>query len=521
MTQAAGSNGTSMSASEGPARVRSISPVDGELIDELDVTPPEAVAEVVGRAREAQRAWGVLPPEQRGAKLLTYRDALIERADELVDLIAREAGKPRVEGLLHEVMTSADVLSYAAKLAPSALATRERALHLFKQRRSTVSYVPRGVVGIIAPWNYPLFVPVRDYAFALAAGNGAVVKPSESTSLIMKKAKEIWDDAGMPPDLLGVVYGFGATGAALIEGGIDMCVLTGSVATGRKVAAACGTALIPCVMELGGKAPLIACADADVERTANAIVMGTFANSGQICVAVERVYAHEQIHDALLERVVQLTERLRPGDPVRDWCDIGALTFGKQIEVAEQLIADAVAGGARVECGGTRSSHVHQGFLPTVLSGCSHAHAVMREEIFGPVVPIMKVSSEDEAVQLANDSHLGLNAYVFTEDAARARRLAERIEAGGVVVNDVLINAGIADAPFGGMKQSGFGRVMGEEGMRAMCSTKHVCLERVRSPRRNPLGFPYSEKGYQLLRKASRAVFSSGGIVKRVAGLFG
>ncbi len=500
--------------------VQSFSPLTGELIGEVPVMPAHEIEEVVDRARRAQESWALHTVEHRGAELMRFRDALVDHAGELCDLAARENGKPRHETLLHEVLVAADLVTYFAKEAPRILAPAERALHLMKHRRSVIGYVPRGVVGIISPWNFPIGMPLRDALCALFAGNAAVVKPSEVTPLVMVKLKEVWDGAGMPEDLLGVVTGFGAAGAALIDAGIDLCVFTGSVATGRRVAAACGERLVPCIMELGGKAPLIACADCDVERTARAIVNGGFANSGQACVAVERVYAHREVHDALVDRVVELVRELRHGDPAREFCDLGGITFAPQLAVAEAHIDDALRNGARVRCGGKRIPGWAAAFEPTVLDGCDHASTVMTQEIFGPIVPVMKVSSEEEAIQLANDSHLGLNAYVFTEDSIRGQRIAERLEAGSVLVNEVLINGGMPEAPFGGVKHSGFGRVMGEEGLRAMCHVRHISVDRVKMPRKNPLGFPYTETSYRMFQKAVRAMYTSGGVLKRLAELF-
>jgi succinate-semialdehyde dehydrogenase/glutarate-semialdehyde dehydrogenase len=273
-------------------------------------------------------------------------------------------------------------------------------------------------------------------------------------------------------------------------------------------------------MELGGKAPLIACADCDLERTARAIVFGGFANSGQICISVERVYAHEAIYEPLVRRVNQLVGELRQGDPAKDFVDLGAIIFPKQIEVAENHIKDALARGAELVCGGKRKEGPGQFFEPTVLANCDHAMTVMREEIFGPIVGIQKVASDDEAVRLANDSHLGLNAYVFTRDRAKGRALAERIEAGSVVVNDVFINYAATEAPFGGIKQSGYGRIHGEDALRDMAEVRHVNVDRFPLPHNNPMAFPYTAKTYGLLSKTLRVLFSGRGLVQRIGELF-
>jgi succinate-semialdehyde dehydrogenase/glutarate-semialdehyde dehydrogenase len=491
-------------------------PLTGEVLATLPIMGEVEVRDVVRRARAAQRRWRARSFRERGRLILRFRDALVDHAPELVALLARDAGKPRHEGLVHEVTPLAAICTHYAENAASMLAPRAPRLSWLKHKRSVITYTPRGVVGVIGPWNFPLMLPLRDVVTAVMAGNAAVVKPSETAPLALLEAKRIWDRAGLPEVLFGVVTGEGPTGAALIGAGIDMCVFTGSVATGRRVAAACGERLIPCVMELGGKAPLIACSDADVERTARAIVHGGFASSGQICLSVERVYAHRDLHDALLRRVVALTQRLEPGDPAETMCDIGGITFAPQIDVAEALIADARSRGGIVHCGGARRPGVHSAFAPTVISNVDHEARVMREEIFGPVVPIMRVQSDEEAVTLANDSHLGLNAYVFTEDPIRGRRLAEQLEAGSVIVNDVLVNGGMPETPFGGIKASGFGRVLGAEGLRAMCHTKHICEERFKLPPNIPLGFPYTQRSYDALRKGLRVMFTSGGVVKRL-----
>jgi acyl-CoA reductase-like NAD-dependent aldehyde dehydrogenase len=500
--------------------VRSYAPATGELLAELPVAPPAEVAAVVARAKKAQAAWAVLTIEERASRLLRFRDALLERVDEMVDLIALETGKPRQEALLHEVFVALDLMTYYAAEAPRALAEQTIDFHLFRHRRGTVRYAPAGVVGVISPWNFPLVIPIGTVVAALVAGNAVVVKPSEVTPLVMLKAKEIYDATGMPEDLFSVVVGYGETGAALIDGGIQRMVFTGAVATGKKVGAACGARLIPCVLELGGKAPLIARADADIEKTARAIAYGGLANAGQACVSVERIYAHEKIHDALVARTVAIVRTLRPGDPLRADVDVGPMIFAPQLAIVERHVRDAIAKGATVEVGGERRVGPGDFFEPTVLSRCNGAMSVMNEEIFGPIAPFQKVASDDEAIALANASHLGLNAYVFSKDATRAKSVAERIEAGSVVVNDVLSNYAAVEAPFGGIKQSGYGRVHGANALRDLCDVRHVNLERFALPVADAGGFPYTDGGYRFARRAMRALFTRGGVARKIASLF-
>ena len=513
-----GTNGHGASA-QAATTIKSYAPATGEVIGEVPVMSADQVRVAVAKARAAQRAWAALPVEERCEQVLRYKDAIVERADEIVDLLALECGKPKHEALAHEVLVVADIATFFCKHAPRVLAPREVPLHLMLHRKAVLHYMPRGVVGVISPWNFPFQLPLRDIVMALIAGNATVLKPSEVTPLIAVKAKQIWDEAGLPPDLFQVVTGYGATGAALIDAGIQFCVFTGGVATGKRVAAACGERLIPCVMELGGKAPFIACSDIDVERTAKGLVYGGFTNCGQVCIAVERVYAHREIHDRLLNRVVELTKELKVGDPSKEWVDVGAIIFPQQMDIADKHIADALSKGARLEVGGKRRPGPGHFFEPTVLSNCDHTMSVMTGEIFGPIIPFMAVGSDEEAIALANESHLGLNAYVFSGDRAHGTRVAERVEAGSVLVNDVVINGGMPEAPFGGIKQSGFGRVMSEEALRAMCDVRHVNSERMAMPG-DPFWYPYTEKSYGLFKKGLRAIFGGGSVVDRIKSIF-
>ncbi len=500
-------------------RIVSYAPASGEVLGEAPIRTAEEVREAMARARAAQAIWAELPVEARCERVLDLRDAIVDRSGELVDLLSRECGKPRNEALVHEVLVVVDLASYFAKRAPRILAPREIDLHLFRHRKSYVHYAPRGVVGIISPWNFPFVIPIGDTIAALIAGNGVVLKPSEVTPLIALKFKEIYDASGMPRDLFQVVTGDGPTGAALIDAQPDKLVFTGAVATGKRVAAACGERLIPCTMELGGKAAAIVCEDADIERSAQAIVFGGFANSGQVCISVERVYAHRTVYAPLVERITELTRALRQGDPATSEVDVGAMIFPRQVEIVETLLADALKHGAELKTGGKRKPGKGQFFEPTVLAGCAQDMRVMHEEIFGPIVPIMCVDTEDEAIAYANDSHLGLMGYVFTRDRARGRRIAEQVRAGTVMVNDVLSGYACPEAPFGGVKESGFGRVHGDEGLRDLCEIRHVNYNRIPTTRREPVWFPYRAKMHTTMERVMRLIWKRGSPMKKMIDL--
>jgi acyl-CoA reductase-like NAD-dependent aldehyde dehydrogenase len=480
----------------------SINPATGQPLGEVPEMSAADVRAAVAKARAAQQAWAAQPIEVRCRRVLRFAEVLMARAEDVIDLIVREAGKTRLEALGMEVVLVADLVRYFAKHAPEMLAPSPVPLHLMKHRASYLKYVPRGVVGVIAPWNFPFSIPIGETMMALIAGNGVVLKPSEVTPLIALFARELYIAADLPPDLFQIVTGRGVTGAALIDAGIDFCVFTGSVATGKKVAAACGERLIPCTLELGGKAPAVICHDADLERAAQALTWGGFANSGQVCASVERVYAVSSIHDELVSRVTHLAKELRQGDPAEE-VDVGAMAWDQQVAHVEKLVAQAVAQGARVEIGGHRHG---QFFEPTVLTGCTQDMAVMRTEIFGPVLPIMKVDTEDEAVRFANDSNLGLLAYVFTRDRERGRRLAERIEAGTVMVNDVLNTYACPETPWGGVKQSGIGRTHSVIGLRDMCEIRHINHDRV-ALGREVWWYPYKEGTFRALLRGARLLF--------------
>jgi len=489
------------------AKITSINPATGTPIGEVPDQPAAEVRAAVDAARRAQTAWAQLSIEARCRRVLRFAEVLMSRADEVIDLLVQEGGKTRLEALGMEVVVVADLVRYFAKHGPAMLAPEPLPLHLMKHRASYLHFVPRGVIGIIAPWNFPFSIPLGEAMMSLIAGNGVVLKPSEITPLIALKARELYLAADLPAELFQVVTGRGATGAALIDSGIDYCVFTGSVATGKKVAAACGERLIPCTLELGGKAPAVVCADADLDRAAQAITWGGFANSGQVCASVERVYAVDKIHDALVDRIVREARSLRQGDASSGGdVDVGAMAWDQQVANVERLVQAAVAAGAKLECGGHRGAGPGLFFEPTVLTDCRQDMDIMRKEIFGPAIPIMRVADEEQAINLANDSHLGLLAYVFTRDREKGKRIAERIAAGTVMINDVLATYACPETPWGGVKQSGIGRTHSVHGLRDLCETRHVNHDRV-ALGREVWWYPYKEGTFRALLRGARLLF--------------
>jgi succinate-semialdehyde dehydrogenase/glutarate-semialdehyde dehydrogenase len=378
-------------------------------------------------------------------------------------------------------------------------------------RSSRIVYKPLGVVGIISPWNFPWAIPLGEVVMSLMAGNAVVLKPSELTPLIGQKLGEVFSSAGLPEGLLTIVTGEGKTGAALVEAGVDKIMFTGSVATGRRVAEAAARKLIPCVLELGGKDPMIVFADANIEAAAQAAVWGAFANSGQACASVERCYVHEEIAEKFTARVVELTQVLKQG--VGAGTDIGAMSSERQRGIVEEQLRDAVAHGARVLAGGNRGENANGLFhQPTVVDKVDHSMELMREETFGPVLPLMTFRTEEEAIERANDSPYGLTASVWTRDIRRGERVAERIEAGTVMVNEVLYTHGIAQTPWGGVKLSGIGRTHGRAGLLELVTAQHIHVNRL--ARLHDLWwFGYTPRAAELFRGFARR-FTTGSIVQ-------
>jgi acyl-CoA reductase-like NAD-dependent aldehyde dehydrogenase len=491
----------------GLRRFRLKSPVTLEPVGEFDAQPEAEVRAAVERARKAQPAWAGLDFDARGRFLRRAVAHLIERQDEFVDVIVGETGKPRVEAFAAEIVASCDVLTWYAKRARRVLADRSLPVHLVKNKKLRISYRPLGVVGIITPWNFPFLLSLNPTAQALMAGNAVILKPSEMTAFSGCLLQDLFDAAGLPEGVFQVVLGDGETGRALCEAGVDKISFTGSVASGRKVGAACGRNLVPCTLELGGKDPMIVCADADLERAANGAVYGAFMNSGQVCISTERVYVVDEVADAFTQKVVEKTATLRQG--AGGEIDVGAMITPRQLEIVERQVADAVAKGARVLAGGRRNPDYEGLFYePTVLADVTHEMEVMTEETFGPVLPIMRVRDEAEAVERANDTCYGLNASVFTRDRRQGVELAKSIEAGAVVVNDCMVAYGVTEAPFGGRKDSGIGQVNGEIGLRSYCHAQAILVDRF-GGKSEGNWYPHTEKKLSRMKQLVRWVWGT------------
>jgi succinate-semialdehyde dehydrogenase/glutarate-semialdehyde dehydrogenase len=485
-------------------RLSLASPATLEPIGEIEVSNADDVRSAVEAARKAQPDWAARSFEDRSRVMGRVLQILLDRQDAFVEVVLRETGKARSEALMMEIYAVCDALNFYAKNAAKILKPQKRRLHgmlaLLKQLR--VVYRPLGVVGVISPWNGPLVLSMNPCVQALMAGNAVLLKPSEVTPFSGKLAAELFQEAGLSEGLFQVLLGDGETGAALTRAGVDKISFTGSVATGRKVAVACAERLIPCTLELGGKDAMIVCGDVNVDHAAGGAVAGAFMNTGQYCCGTERVYVVESVADAFTSKVVERVSGLRQG--AEGEFDVGAIFWPRQLEIIEEHMADAVARGARVLCGGRRNPDLRGLFYePTVLADVTHEMRIMREETFGPVLPIMRVRDEEEALRLANDSEYGLGANVWTGDKGRGCEIAERIESGSVCVNDMTMTYGVQEAPFGGVKQSGVGQVNGETGLKGYCHALPIIVDRF-GGKQTAGHYPYSTKKDQGMQKFMR-----------------
>jgi len=457
----------------------------------LAIVPDMNAADVraaVARARSVAAPWAALSFSDRAAHVLTVRDRLLDRAEQLVEVICAETGKQRAEAVTTELMAVCETIDWYVRHGERLLRSRSVAPGTMAHKTARVHYEALGVVGVISPWNYPFTLSMTPLVTALLAGNPVVLKPSEVTPTVGLAIGELFDNDRWGA-LVQVVTGGGATGEALVRSGVDKVVFTGSVSTGKRVMAAAADTLTPVLLELGGKDPMVVCADANLDRAARGAVWGAFQNSGQTCMSVERVYVERSVADAFIDRVILETGGIRQNDGLDGAGDIGSMTHAPQLDIVERHLADAVDKGAAIVVGGRRIEREGLWFEPTVVIGVDHTMDLMTEETFGPVLPIMVVDSADEAVRLANDSRYGLNSSVWTADRELGDDIAARLQAGNVCINDCIVSYAITGLPFGGVKDSGIGRMHGPEGLREFVNTKSVMSARVH-PRRELWWFP-------------------------------
>ena len=486
-------------------------PADGSVIRELPIDSPATVADAVARVRANQPAWEAIGFAGRRRWLESLRDWILANQDRIDSMMQEETGKVRADAAL-EAFYCLDAINFWCDQGPDFLADEIVSPHnpLLKAKRAKIVYRPFGVVGMISPWNFPVILSLGDAIPALLAGNAVVIKPSELTPLTLIELVRAWREEVGAPDVLAVVNGMAETGGALIDES-DYLQFTGSERTGKIVMKRAAETLTPVSLELGGKDPMIVTRDADLERAVNATAWGGLLNTGQICISIERVYVEEPIYDEFVGKLTEKVKTLRQGaDGDTYTAEIGAMTSPAQVEIVSDQVEDARSSGARVLTGGRRKDGPGDWYEPTVIADVDHSMKVMREETFGPVIPVMKVRDVEQAIELANDSTYGLGSSVFAGDPDEGERIARRIEAGHCNVNDVLINYNVLGLPMGGWKSSGIGVRHGAQGIRRFCHTEAVTIPRLPTAKSEPVWFPYSPRKRGIVRRIYRFLNARG-----------
>ncbi len=495
----------------------SYNPATGEEIGRVKIASTIDVENAVADSRLVLEIWRKTPFAERARNVMRAREMIITEIDEIAELISNEVGKPITEALSSDIIPALDLMQYFAKNSEKLLRTQSRGIGLLSWffRYSKIAYRPIGVIGIISPWNFPLSIPLGEIVMALMAGNTVVLKPSEFTPLVGEKIADIFKKARLPRNVLRVISGDGKTGAALIDAGVDKIMFTGSVATGKKVASSAANSLTPVVLELGGKDPMIVLEDANLEAASSAAVWGAFSNSGQACASVERLYVNKKVYSKFLELIVAKTSALRQGFGNNPNTDIGSMSSKNQFEIVERHVEEFKKAGANVVTGGKQADNLGDNFFqPTIITDVENKMLPMQEETFGPTLPIAVFETEEEAISLANDSEFGLTASVWTANIARGRKIASKIEAGTVTINEVLYTHGIAQTPWGGIKKSGYGRTHGKEGLMELVTPQHIHVNRFTfTP--DVWWFGYSEDSVNMFKKMSKT-FASGSLLRSI-----
>jgi acyl-CoA reductase-like NAD-dependent aldehyde dehydrogenase len=515
-----GSKSTKSSAKSSKAKAKakakpaleSFNPATGELIGTVETIVPAKVQGIVDDVAEVQPFWAALSLEDRSRYMRRAVDVLLADLDEIAELLSNEQGKPRVESYTMELLPTVDSLKWIADNGPQILADEKLSMPLFlKSKSAKFTFEPIGVVGVIAPWNYPWSIPFGEVAIALMCGNGVVLKPASLTPLIGDRIRQTFEKAGLPEGLVRTVHGGGRIGDALVKSTAGKIFFTGSVEVGKKVGVECAKRMKGSVLELGGKDPQIVCADADLANSVSGAVWGGFANAGQTCSGIERVYVIDQVADRFVEGVVRETERLTVGDP-REWTtEIGPMVSDEQAAIVTELVDDAVKSGAKKLTGGPTEIEGMKGsfIAPVVLTDVTHDMRIMNEEIFGPVLPVMRVESEEQALALANDSQFGLGASVWTKDRAKGERMAHQIESGMVWVNDHSFSHGACQCAWGGVKDSGLGRSHSRFGFYECVNIKQLAWEPGWT--RDMWWQPYDRKLADAIRASAQLLYSRNG----------
>ena len=482
-------------------------PATGEEISRHPVMLADDIELLLERSEKAAVDWSQITPKKRAQYLKRFRKQIVKEMDRVIETICAETGKTRMDGVI-EVFTVCEHIKYVEKYGPSFLKDEPRKTGWFKNKKAWTSYQPKGVVGVISPWNYPFVLTAGPIAQALIAGNSVLIKPSEITPDTLILLRELAHKAGIPADVFLVATGDGRTGQAIVESTrTSMICFTGSTATGRKIAEISARMLKPVILELGGNDPMIILDDANLKRAAQAALWGGMSNSGQTCISVERIIIDEKVKDKFVSLLQDYSKNIKQGLSSEN-PSIGAMTFEKQLGIVLDQFDDARKRGTKFLIGGNRNMTYPKGMFiePTIVVDPASDSKVWRDETFGPVVAIRTFKTEAEAIDIANDTVYGLNGSVWSKNKKRARKVARQIRSGTLCINDVITNYILSDVPFGGQKESGIGRVYGKEGLRSFCDMQSVMEDRF-GLSKELWWFPYSVKIENLFKTLTRFLF--------------
>ncbi|CAM3680616.1 aldehyde dehydrogenase family protein [Mesobacillus zeae] len=457
-----------------PGLLPAISPATGKKLADIKETPLHQVSESYSRARRASSKWSDISITARLTYLKKLKSVMVDEMDSIARTISDDTGKPLTEAIVADIMPTLDSIDHIIKHSEKDLRRQKISTPvLLFGKKSFIEYMPRGVVLVISPWNYPFQLAMVPIISALAAGNSVILKPSEVTPLVGKCIEELFAQAEFPQNTVQVAHGGKEVGAAFTKGKPDYIFFTGSVRTGKIIQEQAARDLIPTTLELGGKDPMIVFADANLERAAKGAVWGAFTNSGQVCMSAERLYVERSVYPEFLQRLKEEVGILRQG--TGEEADIGSMTFPAQREIVRGQLEEAIQNGAVLETGTSPAEWGDDMFLPlTIVTNVTQDMKIIQEETFGPLLPVVPFDSEDEAVSMANGTVFGLNASVWSRDMEKARRVASQLVSGAVVINDVIISVANHGLPFGGAKESGIGRYHGSGGLRMFCHEKAI-----------------------------------------------
>lgn len=488
-------------SADGRRRLALKNPATLEGIGELVCASEADVQAAVAKARQAQKSWGAKSVDERVAYLLKLRDVILDEQDRVVETVIRETGKPLQDALTFEVYAVCDFISYWCKQAKKTLKDEVmRAPGIMGlMKKVHLTYKPLGVVGVITPWNGPFVLTANPGVQAILAGNAVVIKGSEVTPYSAKLFEELCVKAGIPDGVVQVLMGDGQTGSDLTHADVNKISFTGSVNTGKKIAAVCAERLIPVTLELGGKDAMIVLADADLDKAVHGAVWGGCVNTGHFCCGIERIYVQAPVYDEFVRRATEMAKAIRQGQKHGVNEDLGAVFWDRQLTLMEAHVEDAKKRGAKILAGGRRNPDL-QGlyYEATVMVDVQEDFDVMAQETFGPILPIVKFNTVEEAIEKANNSIYGLHGSVWTKDVQKGIEIAKRVETGSMAVNDIGMMYGVACAPFGGVKESGVGTVNGQNGLRGYSQAMPIIVGRYGGM---DTGYPHEQKKFDQMKK--------------------